>query len=224
MRKFLFIFVLLFLAHTAWSQNANFVMDVSQLRAETVYFDIEDSPYFEDNYRFGYVYFRGEKYNLFFRFNAVEDRVELKDRTTKLFYMTKNTILEPSFGGKTYKYIYYLQGDDLKQGYLVRLLQGEDVSLYIKHRKVYQPAESPDHGYEGFTPPKYRDVSEYYLQFGRQLPQPLKLNKRQLLKRLKDKETEMEQYILQQELDLRQEKDALKLIEYYNRLATNQET
>lgn len=218
MKPFNLASALFFLTLTAWSQNSNFTMDVSQLRSETVYFDIEGSPYFDDVYRLGQVYFRGEKYLLFFRFNALEDRVELKDRTRRLFHLQKNAILEPTFDGKTYQYLYYLEGDALERGYLVPLVKGKELTLYFKPRKVYEQAKSPAHGYEGFTPPKYRDVSGYFLQYGRELPRPLKLGKRQVLEVLKDKETEIESYVLQQQLDLRKEADVVRLLHHYNRI------
>jgi len=224
MRQYISFSIFLLLAITGWSQNANFTMDVSQLRAETVYYDIKGSPYYDDTYHLGHVYFRGEKYILFFRFNALEDRVELKDRTRRLFFMHKDAILEPTFGGKTYKYLYYLQDDSLKRGYLVRLVNGETVSLYFKPHKVYKQANSPDHGYEGFEKPEFQDASGYYIQFGQQLPQEIKMGKRHLLKLLKGKEAELEHYIKQQELNLRQEKDVIKLINYYNRISETLES
>lgn len=58
-----------FLVVSAWSQNDNFSMDVSQLRAETIHFDIIGSPYFDETYRLGHIYFKGEKLTFYFRFN-----------------------------------------------------------------------------------------------------------------------------------------------------------
>ena len=218
MRKICTAFILFFLTVSAWSQNGSFTMDVSQLRAETVYFDIEGSPYIDDVYRLGHVFFRGEKYTLFFRFNAFEGRVELKDRTKRLFFLQKDNILEPTFGGRSYKYLFYSEGDALKRGYLVPLASGEKVTLYLKPHKIYVEAKSPDNGYVAFTKPRYEDVSGYYLQYGKELPQAIKLGKRNLLAMLKGKETELQHYIRQQELDLRKEKDVIQLIQYYNRI------
>jgi hypothetical protein len=130
-----FILVSLFAFFAGWCQNSNFAMSVSQLKAETVYFPIQGSPFYDDTYRLGKVYFRGERYMLFFRFNALKDRIELKDRTKQLFHLQKEAILEPTFGGRTYKYIYYYEDDELKQGYMVPLVKGP-VTLYYKPKKV----------------------------------------------------------------------------------------
>ncbi len=143
MRRFLLPFLLLLTTGCVWAQNGNFAMDVSQLRAETVYYDAKGSPYYDDVYRLGHVYFRGERYNLFFRFNALEGRVELKDRTKQLFFMNKDVLLEPTFGGRTYKYLYYLQDDNLKRGYLVRMVHDENVSFYFRPHKVYYRSPQP---------------------------------------------------------------------------------
>lgn len=218
--KAISLLTLSLLALSGWSQNDNFSMDVSQLRAETAYFDIEGSPYLDDTYRLGHIFFRGEKLIFFFRFNALEDRVELKDRTTQLYHLQKNFILEPSFGAKTYKYVYYLEDEnDLKKGYMVLLKKGEKISLLFKPKKIFKQAESPDHGYDTFSPPKYENVSQYYYQRGKELPRPVRLGKGPLLRLLKDKETELLKYITQQELDLSREQDAVQLIQYYNRIS-----
>ena len=50
------------------------------------------------------------------------------------------------------------------------------------------------------------------------------MGKRHLLKLLKGKEAELEHYIKQQELNLRQEKDVIKLINYYNRISETLES
>lgn len=200
-----------------WCQNANFSMDVSQLRAETTYFPIQGSPYYDDTYRLGEVYFRGERFKLFFRFNALKDRVELKDRTTRLFHMQKDAILEPTFGGKTYKYIYYYDSDELKRGYLVPLVRGP-VTLYYKPKKEFVQAKPPENGYHAFRAPEYKDVSAYYLQFDKELPKPVKLSRRDLLQKLNGNVKDLDKYIQVQELNLREEKDVIKLVSYYNRM------
>jgi hypothetical protein len=111
-----------------------------------------------------------------------------------------------------------MEGEDLRRGYLVPLVSGEEVSLYYRPHKVYVEAKSPDNGYVAFTKPRYEDVSGYYLQYGRELPQPVKLGKRPLLSMLRENSSEVQQYIRQQQLDLRKEKDAVQLIQFYNRI------
>jgi hypothetical protein len=213
-----FILVSLFAFFAGWCQNSNFAMSVSQLKAETVYFPIQGSPFYDDTYRLGEVYFRGERYMLFFRFNALKDRIELKDRTKQLFHLQKEAILEPTFGGRTYKYIYYYEDDELKQGYMVPLVKGP-VTLYYKPKKVFIQAKSPENGYQGFSPPHYKDVSSYYLQVDKDLPKPVKLSRKALLETLNGNVNGLDQYIEEQELNLRQEADVIKLIGYYNRSA-----
>lgn len=217
MKNYALTILFSFLFFAGRCQNANFTMDVSQLRAETVYVPIEGSPYYDDIYRLGEVYFRGERYTLFFRFNALKDRVELKDRTKRLFHMQKDAILEPTFGGRTYKYIYYYDNDELKQGYLVPLVNGT-VTLYYKPKKEFIQAKSPESGYQEFSPPQYKDVSAYYLQFNKELPKPVKLSRKALLDKLNGNVKDLDKYIQVQELNLREEKDVVKLVSYYNRM------
>lgn len=99
---------------------------------------------------------------------------------------------------------------------MVLLEKGNKISRYIKPRKIFKQAQSPDHGYESFGPPIYEDVSSYHYQYGKDFPRPIKLGKGPLLRLLKDKKTELMKYISQQELDLNKEQDVVQLIQYYN--------
>lgn len=191
---------------------------LSQLNFPMEDVEIEGTPYYKDAYRLGQVVFEGEKYNFFFRFNALKDRIELKDRTKQLYHLKKNEVIVPRFGGKIYQLKNYFEDEVLKLGYFIPLNKGGAV-LYYKPKKVFVQAKKPGYGYDEYIPPHYEDASMYYIQFGNNLPSPVALDRKSLLKSLGAKREALKEYSSRNQLDLRNERDAVKLLNYFNRIS-----
>jgi hypothetical protein len=217
MSKLQYLILVAIMHSVAWAQSPSVPGYLSQLTFPMVEVDVEGSPYYNDSYRLGQVFFEGEKHTFFFRFNAFKDRIELKDRTMRLYHLKKNEIIEPVFGGKIYQLKSYFEDEVLKLGYFIPLNKGKAV-LYIKPKKVFVQAKKPDNGYGEYTPPHYKDVSGYYLQLGNSLPSPIKLSKRSILNVLGAKHEDLEEYSNRNQLDLRNEKDVVRLFNFYNRI------
>ncbi|MBT8183654.1 MAG: hypothetical protein KJN76_02340, partial [Eudoraea sp.] len=74
-------------------------------------------------------------------------------------------------------------------------------------------------GYDEYSPPVYRDVSAYYIQVGSATPVQIALNKRQVLKYLRNGGyADIKQYASENNLKLKTEKEVLQLLNYYNSL------
>jgi hypothetical protein len=188
---------------------------LSQLTFPMVEVPIEGNPYLEEEYRLGEVVYEGETFRFYFRFNALRDRIELKDASTRLFHLQKNEIIEPKFGGKLYQLKNYYEQDTLRKGYFVPLNIG-DAILYFKPKKVLVQAKKPDNGYEAYNPPHFRDVSSYYIQFNNYLPRPVQLNRRSFLNTFESRRSELEEYAYRNQLDYRKERDVIILVNYFN--------
>jgi hypothetical protein len=194
---------------------------LSQLTFPMVEVPIEGNPYYDEAYRLGEVFFEGEKYRFFFRYNALRDRIELKDASKRLFHLQKNEIIEPKFGGKIYQLKSYYSEDTLRKGYFVPLNKGNTV-LYFKPKKVFIQAKKPDNGYETYMPPYYRDISTYYVQFNNYLLRPIELTRRSFLNMFHSRRPEIEEYARRNELDYRDKRDAVILVNYYNRITSTE--
>ncbi len=179
---------------------------------------IEGSPYFVELYVVGNTFVNGRNVRLLMRYNAFSDQIEMKDKYQKSFNMLKRKDLEAHFGGKTYRIMDYVENGKKKQGYFNPLNEGY-VTLYYKPKKVFVQAEKPENGYNDYSPPTYKDVSTYYLQLGSQQAVEINLNKRQLLKYLRDEHfSDIKQYVSDNDLKLKTEKEVLQLLNYYNSL------
>jgi len=190
---------------------------LSQLTFPMEEVPILGNPYSDEEYRLGEVAFEGEVYRFYFRFNALRDRVELKDASTRLFHLQKNEVIEPTFGGKTYQLKSYYEGDSLRHGYFVPLYKGK-ITLYLKPKKVFVQAKSPDNGYDSYKPPRYKDASCYYMQFGKYLPIPFELSRKSFRKTFESRYTEVEAYVKRNQLDFKNEQDAIRIVKYYDQL------
>ncbi|HMB63444.1 MAG TPA: hypothetical protein VKN36_10250 [Eudoraea sp.] len=175
------------------------------------------TPYLDELYKVGNTVVNGKEVKLLMRFNAFDDQIELKDRKQHSFNMQRRSDLEASFGGKRYVFMKYREGETTREGYFNPLNTGKAV-LYFKPRKIFRQAEKPDHGYDVYDPPTYKDISSYHIKIGNQPLTPVRLAKGPLLKVLKDKSSALKKYISTYQLKIKDEKDALKLINYYNTL------
>ena len=180
-------------------------------------FEVLGSEYDKEEYQIGKVLFEGEVQTFYFRFNSFRDRVELKDRSERVFHLKKNPALQPFFGGKIYMLLHYNDEDGmLKMGYFVPLNRGK-VVLFYKPRKIFQQASRPVNGYDNFHDPEIKDVSAYYIRIDEYI-KPIKLRRRILLKTLDKHPAEIRKFLSNQHPDLKSEKGALALIKYYNSL------
>ena len=217
MSKLVYLALIASLHSAVWAQSPSVPGYLSQLTFPMVEVDIEGTPYYNEAYRLGQVIFEGEKHTFFFRFNAYKDRIELKDRTKRLYHLKKNEIIEPVFGERIYQLRNYLEDDVLKLGYFIPLNRGEAI-LYFKPRKIFVQAEKPDNGYGEYSPPYYKDVSGYYVQLGNSLPSPIKLSRRSIMNVLGAKHEDLKEFTNRNQLDLRNEKDVVRLFNFYNRI------
>ncbi len=178
---------------------------------------IQGSPYLDELYKVGNTIVNGKEVRLLMRYNAYNDQIELKDRKQNAFNLLKRKDLEAHFDGKRYVYWAYIEDGVKKQGYFNPLNTGKTV-LYFKPKKVFVQAEKPDNGYDTFDPPVYKDVSGYYLQKGDQPLEAVRLAKGPLLRAMKDKSPALKKYISEQDLNPKNEKEAVRLVNFYNSL------
>jgi hypothetical protein len=221
MQKFIPLVIFTFILYQGGAQGSPGPGYLSQLTFPMVEVPIEGNPYYEETYRLGEVFFEGETFRFFFRYNALRDRIELKDASKRLFHLQKNEIIEPKFGGKIFQLKSYYVEDTLRKGYFIPLNKGNTI-LYFKPRKVFVQAKKPDNGYETYKPPYYRDVSTYYVQFNNYLLRPVELTRRSFLNMFHARRSEIEEYARRNELDYRDERDAVILVNYYNRITSTE--
>ncbi len=177
------------------------------------------SPYLDEMYRMGVADVNGKKIRLLMRFDAYNNQVEMKDRNQKSFNLLKKENLEATFNGRTYRVMEFNENGEKVLAYVNPLNEGEAV-LYFRPRKVFVQAEKPDHGYDVYDPPRYKDDHAYYLQVGSQAPQEIKLSKGSVLRVLRDKAPQLKDFISEMNLKVRTEAEVLAVVKHYNNLVS----
>ena len=70
-------------------------------------FQVQGNPFENEARQPGKILFQSEVQTFLFRFNALRDRVELKDGSGRLFHLYINPRFQPYFGGKYYNNLHY---------------------------------------------------------------------------------------------------------------------
>lgn len=190
-----------------------------EMQVGTVYKDvpINGTPYLDEQYRMGVTAVHGKEINLLMRYDAYNDQVEMIDKNQKKFNLLRRPDLTASFEGRTYKLMDYRENGEKAQGYFNPLNNG-DMVLYWKPKKTLVQAKKPDHGYDIYTPPHYREEHAYYMGKGNTILGKVRLTRGQIVKYLRDHSREVKEYISENKLDLKREKDVIAVLNYYNSL------
>lgn len=182
---------------------------------------IEGSAYVNDIYKNGKIYINDVvRSEALMRFDAVNEAIEILNENGEPRKLFRQNSIKATFDNLIYEVAEYKEGHNTKMAYFNPLNDG-DIKLLFRPKKAFLQAENPDNGYDSFSPPKYKDVSSYYLKFGNNPAESINLSKRAILKALGQHEKTLKDYISTQELNLRNQKDAIQLIQFFNTLESD---
>ncbi|MCK5443174.1 MAG: hypothetical protein KAJ23_14915 [Maribacter sp.] len=182
---------------------------------------IEGTPFVDNIYKKGETIINGKvQSTVLMRYNAFHDYVEILNENSQPRRLLRRANIIAVFGGNTYEIMRYKEAGKVRLAYFNSLNIGNTI-LCFRPKKKFIQAEKPDHGYDDYDPPIYRDVSSYYIKHGNLAAEVVKLSKRSLLKALSDKSSELNVFIQNKKLNIKSKEDAIMLIEYYNSLQTS---
>lgn len=185
---------------------------------------VNGSPYVDEIYRKGTITVNNPegiiKQEKLMRFNAFTGDMEYLGPNDKAQNVLKRENIEIELEGIKYEVHPYKINGIIQRGFFIPLNPGEALVLYKKPLKHYRKPALPEHGYEEARKPEYFDASAYYLQASGAGMVPVKLNRKSILESLIGKENILKAYIAKNRLNLKNPKDAVNLISYYNALAT----
>ncbi|UWX55508.1 hypothetical protein NYZ99_03105 [Maribacter litopenaei] len=215
------VFGFFLMGYISFSQVAGYgrssgVTTDSQLGISYNEVEIEGTQYINELYKKGVTIVYGkEAREALMRYDAYNDVMEIIDENGKTRAMLRQRNIMAKLDGKTYVVMEYIDEGKSKIGYFNPLNDGE-VQLLWKPKKIFVQAENPDHGYDSYSPPTFRDVSSHYIKAEGLPAESIKLSKRNILKYLGTKDKSLKEFININNLDLKEEEDALTLIKYYN--------
>jgi len=156
-------------------------------------------------------------YNAMLRYNAYNDEIEMKkdEKVTALF---KRPYIEAIINNSHYKILEYKsEADKNKTGYFVALTPLGKHQFYRKDIKVFKEGKKAASTYSKDVPPSFENMVNYYVVLENSTQtRLLKLKKKNLLSLLGDEE--LPSFMKKEKIDLKNEKDLIKLFQYYNTL------
>lgn len=195
------------------------VLQLSTVNRSVDPIETDGSPYLEETFKEGKVYVYGDvTLEKPMRYNAYISEIEIFTGEKQYAPLLKRAYITAEIGDKLFKMIPYNTDNDLQRvGYFNPLNEGEAVLLYKPEIKLRQ-GRVPDTNYGRIVPPTYIDISSYYIKKGETPAQKIRLNKKEVLKNLSNYKKDLQNYISENDLNLRRESDVISLLEYYNTL------
>lgn len=150
------------------------------------------------------------------RYNAAKDVIEFLDDDEKTKELLRRPYITATFNQKKYEVLTYLKDGKERLAYFNKLNEGK-TQLLFKPKRIIKVDQQK---FQGKTRAKYRDASMYYLKKNSHPAEMVNLKKEDLLLKLSDEKVALTKFIKDYELNLKNEADAIRLIEYYNSLVS----
>lgn len=180
---------------------------------------IEGTPYLEADFKSGTALIQNKKSFIApMRFNAEKEVIEFLGEDGIKRELLRRPYLTAKIGNNKFLITDYLDDKIEKLGYF-NAQSGGKTQLLIRPRKT--AISTPRYSAIDFTF-KYVDVSTYYIKKESKAAEKIKLNSRDLLKHLDDKATHLTRFISKNALNLKKERDVIRLLDYYNALKENE--
>ena len=179
----------------------------------------EGSAYFNEEFKWGQVLVNGEvKSTGNLRYNAVNSEIELQKGKEKYTAILKRNYISARIQNELYKLYPYLDdtnNESTRIGYFIPLNEG-NLKLLYKPEKKLRRGKAAATNYDRSVPPRYIDISSYYIQKGDEPAIKIYLRKKYFYDILgKDN---IKEYVKSNNLKLNKEDDAIKVMEYYNNM------
>jgi hypothetical protein len=177
---------------------------------------IQGSPYINELYKKGETIINNENSTgALMRYDAYNEAVELLDANGTARKLLRRKNIKAAFDNKIYEVIEYVDGGKNRLSYFNPLNEGITV-LYLRPKKIFIQASKPEHGYETYQPPVYKDVSTYYIKKGKEAAIEIELSKRSILNTLKKPKGKLMDYVKDNNLNLKNQEDIIRLLKYYD--------
>lgn len=177
---------------------------------------IAGSPYMDDKYKDGIIYYGDKNQSAPIRYNAYQDLIEYQQNGKALVLDPNPAIKKVTVGGETFVPL-SPNGNAKKLGYFAVLDSGK-VTLYSKKKIIFLPFKQRGKIDGSDQPAEFKKSPDtYYYQVGNG---ELKVvdNIKSLIADLPDKQEELTQYAKKEKISTKKEKDLLQFIKYYNSL------
>jgi len=177
----------------------------------------EGSPYFDEKFKWGQILINGKvKSTGNLRYNAANSEIEIQKGEEEYSAVLKRNYISAIISDKLYKLLPYLDesnNETTRIGYFVSLNKGK-VKLLYKPEKKLRRGRTGATNYDRTVPPRFIDISSYYIQKGDEPAIKIYLRKKYFYQILGKED--IKDFVKDNNLRLNKEEDAIKAINYYN--------
>ncbi|MGB8704143.1 MAG: hypothetical protein WCD31_03845 [Gillisia sp.] len=178
----------------------------------------QGSPFFEEQFTPGILVDTdsdSSNHKLYFRYNVISDQVQIKVLPSKneIYVLPR----QDRYKYRLKDYSYILENFDTSEGkkisgYVIQYFNGEKVNFFCKPEYRIIPGREAKTSFETEQPAKLEIDPVYYLQFGDQPLQEVKLKEREL-KEFFRANPEMDQYF--KDHKIKEPEDVVKMLSYF---------
>lgn len=205
-------------AQQAWEYFGN----KSTIRPQII--TVQGTRYYEDEFKLSDLKYFGRKLESigYMRYDAYNDVIEMAstpDVEGSEILLLKNSDVIATINKKEYVFLEYDDEDIMnKKGYMIRLFNGNNYSLYQKKVKIFKEAEKTIAGITESQPPRYTSKTDFYIQTRDQKPELIKISKKNLINFFEN-QTEVKNFIKENKLKVRDIESVILIIEFANKIA-----
>lgn len=192
----------------------------SSLYVDNPYEKVVGNPYIEKEFLEGKMVFKdsSEISEVLLRLNHNTDQIEFMEGDEIRGFSKPQDLEFANFGNRSFIYVRYFLSKKVMYGYFEVLANGYCKLLYrresIIKREQLPPSEMSGGNYRDY----FRTTEDYYLLVASEPAKKIVKSKKSVLKTINNQETELNKYIIENGLKLKQEESLIKLINYYNSL------
>jgi hypothetical protein len=153
------------------------------------------------------------------RYNVFKDEMEFKigDEEIPRVIANPRSFLFIHIDGLNFQYLAFSDNNRPSQGYFQVLNEGP-CQVMMRRRTDYAEPKGA-HGFEKALPARFEEKRNiYFIRFGRQLPQEVRLNRRNILGIFEKKQEAIADFVKEYSLSYRSVEDLIKIATYYNQL------
>lgn len=183
--------------------------------------DYNGSPYFDYDFLPGTLYENNNimASNYLFRYNAIQDEVEVKPTVDTPNSEMKILARSPEIYVKGANYLFVFNENTANpalNGYFQVLVVGNSFNLYKKLNKNYYPARKARNSFEKDVLATYTDAPIYYIVDGAGKFYEVPGSKNKKANVFGNKKDEINKFVKHSDLDLSEEKDFVKAFKYFD--------
>lgn len=185
--------------------------------------EFRGSPYTSNEFQSTSLFYKDELIgDIYYRFNSLNQEIEIKTSDSpaegiRALGRSKDIAIMVNSRPMSFK-TFIDKNNKTLNGYLVTLEDNGEYKLYKRYYATFQEGLKASNSFTKDVPAKFTQYVEYYLEKeGAKRVDYIKLNKNSVLKKLSsDKKDALKGYLKDNELNLRNEMDLIKAVQFLN--------